>query len=266
MALVITPIVPTVNAEMTTSFQQTGNLGLEVVGAAGGNTLITGGTLTLVQLPVSANVVRATLYASQVANPDGQDARFAGTNLSTASPFASDVGPLELYAYRWDVTSLITPGTNAYSFRVGGYVDGSPIAGVALLVVWQDWTEPTRIITVNDGILQVGAEGGPARTTDFTGIGDGETDLWLFTVLDDVVSTGETVEYNGVNIGGPLDQNLGPLASLLQLSSNSVAGTNTLRVATGFDSLGWMIAATAVQVPSVSVAPTTWHHVKELYR
>ncbi len=260
------PNAAPVNAELATSFQQTGNLGIEVVAAAGGNNLITSGTLTLNDLPPTATIVRATLYASQMNNPVGQEARFGGTDLGTIGPYASDSGPLEFFCYRWDVTALVTAGTNAYTYRVGGHPNGGPVAGVALLVVWHDWTEPTRLITINDGVVEVSPEGESSQMTTFDNIGDGETSVWMFTVLDDATNTGETIEYNSAVIGGPIDQNLGPLASLIEIETNSINGTNNLNVSTGFDSMGWLIAATAVVAPTVPVSTTTWSEVKGLYQ
>lgn len=260
------PNASTVNAELATSFQQVGNLGMEVAAVAGGNTLITGGTLTLNDLPATATIVRATLYASQVDNPNGQAARFAGVDLGIVAPYDSDPGVLSFYTYTWDVTALVSPGTDAYTFRVGGAPDGSLVAGVALLVVWHDWSEPTRIVTINDGMDQLGNGGSETVGTTFDNLGDGETEVWLFTILDDAFNTGETIQYNGILIGGPIDQNLGPIASLMHLQSASVPGTNALSVLTGFDHMGWMIAATAVTVPAVPVSDTTWQQVKELYR
>ncbi len=255
-----------VNAEMSTTFQQTGNLGLEVAGAPGGNVFTSAGTLTLNDIPATATVLQATLYASQIENPNGQDAEFAGVDLGTAGPRALDPGNQDYYTYAWDVTSLVTPGPNGYAFVVGGNPSGGRVAGVALVVVWHDWSEPTRIVTVNDGMLQLGPEGADFEDTVFENLGDGTTDIWLFTVLDDAISSGETITYNGAVIGGPIDQNLGPLASLLKLSATSLGGTNALRVTTTFDTMGWMVAATAVEVPAVPVSQTTWQQVKELYR
>ena len=87
------PLLAAANARagLSQSFQQVGHLGLEVAGAPGGNHLISSGTLTLSQLPATAVVVRATLYTSQLNNGAGLDAVFAGTNLGSVPPAASDV-------------------------------------------------------------------------------------------------------------------------------------------------------------------------------
>lgn len=266
LLIAFAPSATRVNAELATSLQQTGNLGMEMTAMAGGNALIVGGTLTLTEVPASASIVKATLYASQVENSVAQDARFAGTDLGSVGPYASDPNFVNFYTYAWDVTSLIVPGVNSYSFRVGGNVNGTRVAGVALLVVWHDWSEPTRIITINDGMLQVGADGAGPEVTTFENLGVGETDVWLFTILDDDANTGEVIDYNGATIGGPIDQNLGPLASLFRLDSTSTNGTNTLLVDTVTDHMGWMVAATAVVMPPVPVTATTWQRVKQLYR
>ncbi|HZM15669.1 MAG TPA: hypothetical protein VFE28_06675 [Candidatus Krumholzibacteria bacterium] len=251
------------NAGLSTSFRRTGKVALEVAGAAGGNAPIASGTLTLSRLPASATVLKATLYASQVNNGAGLSARFSGVDLGPTGPAASDAVIQVLYSYEWDVTSLVLPGKLGYTYSV---FSGSAIAGVALAVVWEDINEPTRIVVLVDGMRQVGEIGAETESTSIDDLGHGNTTISIFTVLDDTINTGEIVAYNGVGIGGPIDDNLGLLASLLQLEGESVTGTNTVSIVTGTDHMGWMIAGVSVTMPSVPVSPTTWTAVKSLFR
>ncbi len=251
------------SAALVTSLQRTGNLALEVTGVAGGNGLVACGTLCLSKLPGSAAVVKATLYASQVNNAVGLHARFAGADLGTTGPAAADTVNQALYSYQWDVTSLVVPGTVSYTFVVN---QGSAIAGVALAVVWEDVNEPTRLVTLMDGMKQIGANGSETQSVTFLDLGPGTTTVSLFTVLDDAVNSGEIVSYNGSAIAGPIDQNLGFLASLLRLDTTSASGDNTVSIWTNKDHMGWMIAGISVTMPPVGVSPSTWSAVKSLYR
>lgn len=251
------------NAELRPAFQRMGNLAIAVVGAAGGNAAIAAGTMGLSRLPATATVVRATLYASQVNHAAGLRARFAGVDLGTVAPAASDSVVQVMYSYAWDVKHLVHPGTIEYSYSISS---GNAVAGLALVVIWEDINEPTRIVTLVDGIRQVGELGAETEKVEIQNIGPGATDISIFTVLDDAVNTGETVSYNEAAIGGPIDGNLGTLASLLSLRGESLLGTNTLSISTGTDHMAWMIAAVSVTQPPVPVSATTWSGVKRLFR
>jgi hypothetical protein len=250
-------------AEMATSFQQTGNLALEVAGTAGQNSTVASGTLSLSRLPATATVVKASLYASQVNNGLGLRARFAGIDLGSVAPAASDSGAQVLYNYRWDVTSLVVPGTLDYSFTVSF---GNTVAGVAMVVVWQDINEPTRMVTLMEGMRQIGDVAFETETVQFQNQGSGDAEVSIFTILDDEVNTGETIAFNGSNIGGPIDQNLGYLSSLLHLSATSMTGDNSLSIHTQTDQMGWMLATISVTMPPVSTTRSSWSAMKALYR
>jgi hypothetical protein len=66
-------------------------------------------------------------------------------------------------------------------------------------------------------------------------------------------SSGEVVSYNGAAVGGPLDENLGLGASVLQMGTTSIPGTDLVSITTGLDHFGWLLAATRVSAPG---APT----------
>ena len=255
--------VATARADLVTSFQQTGNLALEVAGAAGGNSVVASGTLVLSRLPSMAAVVKATLYASQVNNGLGLHATFAGADLGTVGPAASDSENQVFYAYQWDVSAYMVPSVTTYTYSVN---QGNNIAGVALAVVWEDVNEPTRMVAIVDGMRQVGENGAETESADIENLGHGKTKVSIFTVLDDTINTGETVAYNDSIIGGPIDRNLGVLASLLELDGDSTTGSNRISIWTGTDHMGWMIAGVEVTMPPVSLSRSTWGGVKALYR
>jgi hypothetical protein len=263
--LVLSPLAA--QAALNQVYQQTGNLGLELTGVAGQNMPQVTGMLTLATLPPTATVQRATLYASQ--NNNGTNpltATFGGAPLGPVGPSASDATFVTLYTYQWDVTFLFIPGVSSYSFQVSETVPGQGIAGVALSVVWQDAGEPTRTVTLVEGMKQVGETGPETESFAFTALPAGPTTAWIFTVYDDAAASGEIVSYNGGPIGGPIDGNLGLNASVLQMSATSVSGNNTISIQTGADHMGWMLAATAVDHGPISVPPRSWGRVKRLFR
>lgn len=256
-------------AGLSNVYQQSGNLGIAVAAAVGGNALVAFGNFPN-PVPMGATVVRATLHACDVSNTNGMSATFAGTG--PLSPFsgASDGGFVTLTEFVWNVTPFVAAGPLSYSWQVNTIVPGGgQIGAVALVVIWQSGSEPYRTITVLDGMQQVGETGPETESVSFTGLPGGPTTVWLVTGYDDSTATGETVTYNGAGIGGPIDQNLGFNASLLQLSGTSTFGTNTLSITNGpapTDHMGWMIAATSVTPVVTGTHASTWGRLKTLYR
>ncbi|UCH84008.1 MAG: hypothetical protein JSW50_16515 [Candidatus Latescibacterota bacterium] len=246
------------------TYQATGNLQVEVAGAA--NLVPPAmGTVTLTGIP-SGTIKRAYFYATQTNNTLGLSLTFNGAPLGTAGPYASEALLITLSTYRWDVTSSIIPGVASYGFSV---LDGMGIpvavAGVGLVVVWEDVSEPLRTVTIVDGVKQVGESGAETESMTFTGLPSGNTTVWIFTTDDDS-STGETVSYNAVNIGGPLIGNLGLNASVLQMTGTSVLGSNTLSISTVTDHLTWVLGVTAIGQSPVPAEESTWGKIKSLYR
>jgi hypothetical protein len=258
-------LVGPAGAALSQRYQSTGNLGLEVAGAAANNLQIVNGTLTVSKPPLAATQ-KAFFYVSQINNPSGLSVTFQNVGLGSIGPPASDAQFNTLYTYTFDVTPWVVPGVLTYSYSLGQPTAGSTIAGVALAVVWQDPSEPVRTVTIIDGMQQVGESGAETETVTFAGMPSGATSLWLFTVYDDSAASGETVSYNGGSIGGPIDGFLGLNASVLQLSATSVSGNNTLSIATINDHMGWMVAGAAVRLPPVAVETATWGRTKASYR
>jgi hypothetical protein len=265
IAVVLAATVGSAQAGMSQSYQATGNLGLDVAGAACSNLPSVSGTLS-VSMPIFATTQKAYFYVSQINNPFGLSVVFNNVNVAPVGTPASDAHFNTLYTYAFDVTNWVFPGQLSHSYSLGQPTTGSLICGVALAVVWQDPSEPARTVTIIDGMQQVGESGAETETVTFTGLPAGSTNLWLFTVYDDSTASGETVSYNGTTIGGPIDQFLGLNASLLNLSATSRSGSNSLSIATIGDHLGWMVAATAVTLPPVGVEPETWGRTKDAYR
>ena len=244
----------TVRAGIVQSFQQTGNIGLEIAAAAGGNNSLVTGSLTLSQV-VPGPVLKATLYANDWSGGPGSggplDLIFAGIPAGTNGPFNSDVALTTLYSYQWDVSSIVGgPGT--FNYAIGQSSPGFQISGLALAVVYADPSAPKTTVTILEGAKQIGESGAETESANFTGLPAGATSLSVFTISDDTTGTGEAVQYNGNSVGGPIDANLGFNASLLTMSSTSLAGSNTVSISTGSDHMGWLLATSAVSVPEPS--------------
>jgi hypothetical protein len=167
--LSITALTPhTSLAGFTQTYQATGNLQVEVTGAAGLNPPAMG-TVTLSSIP-TGTIKQAYFYATQTNNTLGLDLTFNSTPKGITSPYQTEALLITVSTYRWDVTANIIPAVTSYSFSV---LDGSglpiPVPGVALVVVWEDAsTEPIRTVTIVDGVKQVGESGSETESMMFT--------------------------------------------------------------------------------------------------
>jgi len=247
------------------SYQATGNLYLEVAGAAGLG-LPASGTFSFATMP-QGTIKKAYFYANQTNNTLGLTATFNGNPLPLAGPYANEALLTTITTYRWDVTTLIIPGVSSYGFSILDSA-GIPVAvaGAGLVVVWENSaTEPTRTVTIIDGVKQVGENGAETESMTFTSMPAGNTAVWIFTTDDDA-SLGETITYNSANIGGPLVGNLGLNASVLQMSGTSGSGSNNLSVSTLTDHFTWVLGATSVDHGPVPTSEMTWGSVKSLFR
>lgn len=254
-------------AALNQVFTQNGTLGVEIAGYGNGNVPPVTGTLTLNNMPPTATIVRATLYASEVTNGTALAATFNGGPLPLTGPFASDPAFLTMFAYQWDVTAQVSAGLTSYTASVGTNIGtANQIAGVALVVVWSDPGEPNRTISIVDGIKQVGESGPETENATFAGMPGGPTTVSIFTTADDAAASGELVKYNGTNIGGPIDQNVGLNASVLAMPATSLAGSNTVSIVTQNDAMAWLVAVLADTPQATPTRSETWGRIKTLYR
>lgn len=236
---------------MTSSLVLEGNCGVELAAYPDpGQAESTSGNLTLSSVPSGATILSATLYAHDwfrhgSATPS---AAFAGTSLGTASAFASDDSSVE--AYKWDVTSLVT-GNSTYSASASGFKNNN--FGLALVAVFTDPSLPYQRIVINDGAVHLYLN--DTDTTTFSGFGVGSGTLWIYTEADNSISSGEEIKLNGSIVGGPIDDNLGPYASLFSIPVTTQAGTNTVDIVSKGDRFGWHLAILEGASPSVIPAP-----------
>ena len=103
-------------AGLVQSYQASGNLHLEVAGAAGlGNPAM--GTFTLATMP-QGTIKKAYFYANQTNNTLGLTATFNGNPLPLAGPYDNEALLITISTYRWDVTPNIVPGVLSYGFSI----------------------------------------------------------------------------------------------------------------------------------------------------
>ncbi len=261
-ALFLSPSVA--SAGLMQSFQQTGQLGVEFVAAAGGNfSFIQNGSFNLNQ--ITAPATKAFFYAADF-NNGGANIDLTFNNVPMAPAVITNDAQVNgtMFGYRWDVTNFVL-GPGNYSYDVGQTTNGNIITSVGLVVVYQTGIGPNTTATILDGIEQIGINniGLDSKSYNFNNLPAGSTDVWTLTGYDSIntipippVETGETIDYNGTTIGGPIDQFLGFNASLLQMTGTSMTGTNILKVTTGpstgpmtVDHFGMISAVTLVTVP-----------------
>lgn len=192
------------------------------------------GSISISGIPAGATILSAKLYTNTWFSPgDTPSATFGGFGLGAIGAFDLDAG---LAAYKWDVTPLIT-GDGSYSVHITG---GSGMYGAALAVIFDHPSLPFGVTILNDGATSVGEAGPDTESTFFAGGLAGPGDLWIYTQADDF-GTGETILFNGAPIGGPIDENLGPFASLFHLPV-TVTGADTAAIHSPADWFGWHVA------------------------
>lgn len=258
------------------TFQQSGTYGLEVaalgLSAAPALSSVTEGTLNI-STPASLGLpVQAYLYALDTNHPGTMTASFNGAPVpgGAVGPYASDSAFATLYTWRWDVTTLIVSGITNYSWAFSEIPDqfmnqGNSIGIAALVLVYSDPNLQTSTATILDGMTYVGNPTPETESINITGLPAGSNQINTLTYFDDnnnpPGSTGETIVFNGSNVGGPLDKNLVLNGSLTQSSGISAAGTNVMSISTNTDEFGWVLTTTLTTVP---VPAAVWLFVSAL--
>ncbi len=233
-------------ADVTTSEFYAGSVHGIMGGLASGGAGDVAGAITLSGIPAGATILSAKLYTNTWFSPgDTPSATFDGFPMGPTGAFDVDSDGAGLAAYKWDVTSLIT-GDGAYGVHITG---GAGMYGAALAVIFDHPSLPFGVTILNDGASSVGEAGPDAEGTFFAGGLPGPGDLWLYTQADDLIGTGETIFFNGAPIGGPIDENLGPYASLFHLPV-SVTGGDVASLHSPADFFGWHVALLNSSIPA----------------
>jgi hypothetical protein len=161
--------------------------------------------------------------------------------------------------YRLNVTSYVV-GNGSYNASVSGMVIN---CGVTLLVVYSDPSLPTSRVKVNDTTAALNTTINHIKMTvvnTFDDVSEGVSDVWIHTVADETSGpypggSGETIGFNNTVVGGPIDANLGPYASLIHLTGlDATAGTDTVLITTPQDWFDWdLTVLTSPNTPPVAV-------------
>ena len=257
---------PPAHGGLLQSFQATGNLGLYTDAVSDVQLTSITGSFDLSQLPIGAGINRAFLYTGDWVTSTLQLTinNTAVPGLPTTAsdtPIGSFIFPT-LTSSRWDVTTtLATLPPVPFNFNITSSNQQSQLQAAALFIVWSDPSAPFSTVTIVDGAQQVGERTQftpPTADTEsitFNSLPGGPTALSNFTISDDPFGTGETVRYNGGTDHGPLDGNVGTVASLLKFNDNSMAGNNSLAITSSNDWFGWLASGSVVTPNAVVPEP-----------
>jgi hypothetical protein len=227
---------------LTTSFKLRGRIGVTVSGLPYDTVANPSGVFNVSGVPSGSRIVKALLYLTDWNTGTSASAIFAGAPLGPAAPLTTDPGGgRNLGAYRFDVTTRVT-GNGVYDYTSSGI---GQTFGSALVVVYSNGSLLGNKIWINDGAENMCCEvrsethytRGPSRPRS--------GGLIVFTEADDNVGreeSGEVISLNGRAVGGPIDGNLGPYASLFDLAAPGIVQTNTVAIDTHGDWFGWHLA------------------------
>lgn len=276
---------PTARAGMVQGYQMSGQLGYELTGIAvpGGPLNPVSGTITLNNIPGGASIQQVFLYANDFLGPipgggfgGGGFLDFAFSQapaspipLGSSAPTSQDPTPTPgTFGYEIALAPTSVSGNGSYNVQIsetnpsfGG--NANQLAGAGLLVIYSHPILPVSTVTVNHGVFLLGSGVQPSSaSTTFaenpTTIPAGTGNLSILTFADDPATSGETVVFNGTNIGGPLDANLpgGGSASVLNFSNVTTlgGGNDQVSVTSTGDIFGWHVAVLQSQVPEPTSA------------
>jgi hypothetical protein len=229
---------------LTTSFTMRGRIGVTAAALPYNNVPDPSGTFSVSSIPAGSTIVKALLYLTDWVTGPSASATFAGTPFGPSAPLTTDpVGNLVLGVFRFDVTAQVT-GNGSYAYTSSGI---SESYGSALVVVYRNDALRGNKVWINDGAEAICC--GATSTTQYTGGPRRPRTgrLIVFTQADDDLpgDSGEVISFNGNAVGGPIDANLGPYASLFDLAVSGLARTNTVAINTPNDFFGWHLSILA---------------------
>jgi hypothetical protein len=272
-------------AGMVQGFQMSGNLGYELAGLAepGGPGVFpfppdpVSGTIALSNIPPGATIQQVFLYTNDFAGAGIGGGSldfsfgFGGPATPVGSSFPTSQDPtLAPGAFGYEVSLLPTSvlGNGSYSVNIVespaiSFGNSNQLAGAGLLVIYSFPLLPVSTITVNHGALLLGTGNPPAganttwaetAATIPAGIGN----MSILTFADDPANSGETILFNGNNVGGPLNSNLpgGGSGSVLNFSNLATlgGGNDQVSVTSTGDIFSWHVAVLQSRVPEPNSA------------
>jgi len=232
---------------LTRSFVLYGRIDAYVTGLAHNSLPNPYGTFTVSGLPQGASIKKALLYLTDWANPPGQvGGTFGPGSFGPNGPISTDPsGSLTPATFRFDVTSFVT-GNGEYPFTSQGIAQSY---GSALVVVFGSSALSLKTIEINDGVESMCC-GVASLTRLFPGGPGGAAGrLIIFTTADNASESGEKIAVDGVVVGGPIDANLGPYASLFDIPVHYQERHNAAVIYTPADYFAWHLAVQVVGHP-----------------
>ncbi len=226
----------------TTSFALRGRIGVTVSALpynAAGNP---SGTFNVSGVPAGSTIMKALLYVIDWQPGAAASATFAGGSFGPSAPLTTDPGgDKTLGVFRFTVTARVT-GNGAYDYSSSDITESY---GAALVVIYRNAALHGNKIWINDGaenmccgaVSETRFTGGPTRPSNGR--------LFVFTGADDNIGrgeSGEVINLNGSPVGGPIDANLGPYASLFTIDVTGIVSVNTVAISTPQDWFGWHLA------------------------
>ena len=200
-------------------------------------------------MPAGSTILAAYVNTNSWFDPGAsQSLIFNGNAMGSTTAYESALSAAgNAYDYRWDVTSQI--GSNGfYSFDVSG---GNQIYMASLYVVYSSPTLPMGSVHTYEGVEHVG-EGHTTDSYSFslTGAEAGPAYFQIVTEADDTNTSGEKIFYNGSQVGGPIDANLGPFASMISSPVFNNGVSETISIDTFGDWFGLHVGLVSTTIPA----------------
>jgi hypothetical protein len=226
-----------------------GNVGAQLGAVAFGSVGTANGNFFVGGMPAGSTILAAYVHTNDWFNGgSAHDLTFNGNGMGAVTAWESSSSTSgDIYDYRWDVTSQIS-GNGLYSFNVTG---GSQIYMASLHVVYSHASLPTGSVHTYEGAEHVG-EGHTTDSYSFNlaNAAAGPAYFQMVTQADDTGTTGEQIFYNGNLVGGPIDQNLGPNASMVSSPVVNNGVNETISINTYGDWFGMHVALVTTTIPA----------------
>ncbi|GMV27675.1 MAG: hypothetical protein AMXMBFR58_37060 [Phycisphaerae bacterium] len=226
-----------------------GNVGAQLGAVAFPSVSNASGNFFVGGMPAGSTILAAYVNTNSWFDPGAsQSLIFNGNGMGSTTAYATSPSSSgDVFDYRWDVTGQIT-GNGFYSFDVSG---GSQIYMASLYVVYSHASLPAGSVHTYEGAEHVG-EGHTTDSYSFnlTGAAAGPAYFQIVTQADDTATSGEKIFYNGFQVGGPIDQNLGPNASMISSPVVNNGVSETISIDTFGDWFGLHVALVTTTIPA----------------
>lgn len=249
VALAIAAACGSANATINNTGNYFGNVGGQLTAVAFAGSSSGSGSFFVGGMPAGSSILAAYVNTNSWFDPGAsQTLIFDGNNKGSTTAYESALsGSGDAFDYRWDVTSNVV-GNGFYSFDVG---PASQLYMASLYVVYSHPSLPLGSVHTYEGVEHVG-EGHTTDSYSFnlTGASAGPAYFQIVTQADDTSTTGEQIFYNGNLVGGPIDNNLGPNASMISSPVVNNGVSETISIDTYGDWFGLHVALVTTTIPA----------------